>query len=428
MVNKTLQIEKAIIGAWLLAWGTVDECVTQTNIQASWFQDSTHRLIVEHILNLAECGEETDALLLVQWLVGSHGWKETVAQKFVTDCQEHCPASTHATKYATELKKCQANLSLTKASGKLLETKIDTLEKISQTAILLEEAEKYVSNEKLYTAEQIIEQLYDDWATNNQKHYKTKHTYLDQLIQGLADTRLYILAARPGVGKTSYILDIASKIAETGKPVLFVSLEMEKRELLKRLISSMSECDSRQLATIYSKKISENIAAKIDDATKKISGLPLTILDEPTADFANIRAAYAQTIEQYNIKPIIVIDYLQLIRLKGRNSRYDEVTDISRQLKLLAKKLDTPVVCLSQLNREVETRADGKAKLSDLRDSGAIEQDADVVILMYKATTEGVAPSTVKVEVAKNRHGGCGVIDYSFIGQHTRFVEVGKGE
>ena len=422
-MDKTNTLEEAIIGAWLLKPATINEAITATNIQPEWFTNPILKTCAQFCIDSTEQNRPVDTTLLQNYLQ-KQGIQENKT-KYLIKIQNNVSQSKNATQYCIQLKHKQADLTLTKATTLLTQTG-DTTAKIEATSLLLEEAEKYVGEEKTYTTEQIIHQIYDDWENNNLKHYPTQHQSLDTLIEGLVDTRLYIIAARPGVGKTSYILDIASNIAATGKPVLFVSLEMEKRELIKRLISTKVEIQAQEIAETYKHGLDDPMFIKINQVTGELADYPLIIQDDPTTNFPNIRAAYHQITETCGVKPIIIIDYLQLIRLKGKTSRYDEVTDISRQLKLLSKKLDTPVVCLSQLNRELENRTGGKAKLSDLRDSGAIEQDADVVILMYRveeSLEDDIPRDCVRVDVAKNRHGGCGSIDYIFDGRHTRFRE-----
>lgn len=236
---------------------------------------------------------------------------------------------------------------------------------------------------------------------------------LNNLIGGFRPGGLYIIAARPAVGKTVIGMQIAEALAKTGA-VAFNSLEMSKSELHKRLIASvlsvpMDELTAHQLSTVSDIKIAKNL-----DKLR----LPISFDDRAGISVQEIRT-HARSVSRKMSLAGVVVDYIGLITDKsGRErSRYESVTEVSQQLKVLARDLNVPVVALAQLNRNVEGRKDGKPMMADLRDSGSLEQDADVVILLHR---EG---DKINLDVAKNRHGQTGIVTLNFEGDYSRATQ-----
>lgn len=236
---------------------------------------------------------------------------------------------------------------------------------------------------------------------------------LNNLIGGFRPGGLYIIAARPAVGKTVIGMQIAEALAKTGA-VAFNSLEMSKSELHKRLIASvlsvpMDELTAHQLSTVSDIKIAKNL-----DKLR----LPISFDDRAGISVQEIRT-HARSVARKMSLAGVVVDYIGLITDKsGRErSRYESVTEVSQQLKVLARDLNVPVVALAQLNRNVEGRKDGKPMMADLRDSGSLEQDADVVILLHR---EG---DKINLDVAKNRHGQTGIVTLNFEGDYSRATQ-----
>ncbi len=236
---------------------------------------------------------------------------------------------------------------------------------------------------------------------------------LNDIIGGFRPGGLYIIAARPAVGKTVIGLQIAEALAKAGA-VAFNSLEMSKSELHKRLIASvlsvpMDELTAHQLSTVSDIKIAKNL-----DKLR----LPISFDDRAGISVQEIRT-HARSVARKMSLAGVVVDYIGLITDKsGRErSRYESVTEVSQQLKVLARDLNVPVVALAQLNRNVEGRKDGKPMMADLRDSGSLEQDADVVILLHR---EG---NKINLDVAKNRHGQTGIVTLNFEGDYSRATQ-----
>ena len=252
---------------------------------------------------------------------------------------------------------------------------------------------------------------------------------LDNKISGLNPSDLIIVAARPAMGKSAFVLNIASFVALHMKvPVMIFSLEMSKEQMVTRILSSESEIDSMKLRNA---NFESEDWLKLGETSGKLSDMPLYIDDTPGLSASELRAKCRKAKLEKNIG-LIIIDYLQLMESKNKNnsSRQQEIADISRSLKILAKELKVPVIALSQLSRATESRADHRPMLGDLRESGAIEQDADIVLFLHREDyydPETEKKNVAEVIVAKNRNGEIGTVELAWLGQYTKFANLYKG-
>ncbi len=244
---------------------------------------------------------------------------------------------------------------------------------------------------------------------------------LDRELNGLQKSDLIILAARPSVGKTSFALNIAAKAAICGDvPVAIFSLEMSATQLVTRIMSSEMGIDNSHLS---SGELNDDDWEKIALALNSLGRAPIYISEKTAVKVSDIRAACRRLKAEHGLG-LIVIDYLQLMQGDRAESRQQEVADMSRSLKILAKELNVPILTLSQLSRASEKRSDDSSpKLSDLRESGSIEQDADIVMFLYRDDKDPENRSAVKLNIAKNRSGSLRTIDLIFQGEYTRFLE-----
>ncbi len=255
----------------------------------------------------------------------------------------------------------------------------------------------------------------------------TGFSELDKMTNGWQKSDLMILAARPGMGKTAFALSLAKNAAEHGKSIALFSLEMSKNQLVTRLISMEAELNSKQLRN---GDLNELEWEKLNDAVEKLSNLNIFIDDTPALNIYELRAKSRRLKQQHDLD-MIVIDYLQLMQAapgKNRGNREQEISSISRALKALAKELNIPVISLSQLSRAVESRAVKRPMLSDLRESGAIEQDADIVTFIYRPdyydNEDFDAPKGLtEIILAKHRNGGLGTVELKFVGEFVKFME-----
>jgi replicative DNA helicase len=254
----------------------------------------------------------------------------------------------------------------------------------------------------------------------------TNFSELDQVTQGLQPSELIILAARPSVGKTAFALNVARNASVLARqPTCIFSLEMSKESLVQRLLCSEAKVDSFLLKT---GQADAAVFSRIAQAMDRLTQADLYIDDTPALSINALRSRARRMKAQYGIK-LIVVDYLQLMRGGRQESRVQEVSDISSGLKSIAKELQTPVLALSQLSRESERRTDRKPQLSDLRDSGSIEQDADIVLFLYRKGMhdQEVDRSVTELIVAKNRNGPVREIDLVFVAEQTAFREPFRG-
>jgi len=280
--------------------------------------------------------------------------------------------------------------------------------------------------EVLITAFDNIEKLYQNKSKIS--GIESGFIDLDAKISGLNPSDLLIIAARPAMGKSAFVINIASYVAMHMKtPVMVFSLEMSKEQLVNRILCSESEVDSMKLRNA---DLSSEDWLKLGEASSKLAEVPLYIDDTPGLSAGELRAKCRKAKLEKNIG-LVIIDYLQLMEGKGKNaSRQQEISEISRSLKILAKELGIPVIALSQLSRASEARTDHRPMLSDLRESGSIEQDADIVMFLhredyYNAETE--KKNIAEVIISKNRNGATGIIELAWLGQYTKFANLYRG-
>jgi replicative DNA helicase len=239
---------------------------------------------------------------------------------------------------------------------------------------------------------------------------------LDDALAGMQPSNLLILAARPGMGKTAFSLNIAQQVAvEKQLPVGYFSLEMSQEELVDRLLVSQADIDAWKLKT---GRLGEEEFTRLSDAMGVLADAPLYIDDTPGVSILEMRTKARRLMAEKGLK-LIVVDYLQLIRGRGLENRVTEVAEISQGLKNLARELKVPVLSLSQLSRAVEHRGTKQPQLADLRESGAIEQDADVVMFLWREDEEDL--SRMKLSMAKHRNGPLRTVDLHFRGERIKF-------
>jgi replicative DNA helicase len=258
----------------------------------------------------------------------------------------------------------------------------------------------------------------------------TGYSDYDQLTSGLQPDALVVIGARPGAGKTSFALGMAAHAAiEASRPVLFFSLEMSRTELSQRLLCSEARVDSTRVRT---GRLSEDDWRRISHGIGRLGDAPLWIDDNPNVTVMEIRSKARRLQSKVGPLGMVVVDYIQLMTGRhGAESRQVEVAEISRGLKILARELRAPVVALAQLNRSLEQRADKRPMLSDLRESGSLEQDADVVTFLYRDelyNADSPDRGTAEVLVAKHRAGPTGTVRLAFLDHYTKFANMARGE
>jgi replicative DNA helicase len=298
-------------------------------------------------------------------------------------------------------------------------------------SLVFEVAERRVSDSMIGVSDALqrtldqLEQIYGQ--TERITGVPTGYAGLDDLLLGLQPSTLVVLAARPAAGKTAFALGAAANVAmETRRPVLFFSMEMGTLELTKRLLAAESRVDARKLQT---GQINEAEWTRLSHGVGRLAEAPLFIDDNPHCTVMEMRAKARRTKARHGDLGLIVVDYLQLMTSgSSAENRVQEVSQISRALKVLARELEVPILAMSQLSRAVEQRQDKRPLLSDLRESGSLEQDSDLVIFLYRdeyylgeeSDQQGIA----EVILAKHRNGPTGTIKLSFLRRYAKFADL----
>ncbi len=433
---QSLESERALLGALLLKPDAIHD-VSDT-IHTDSFYAEKHRLIFEAMRALSDRGEPIDLLSLSERLTATGQLERIGGRAYIAELSGSAPSPGNYAHYADLVSRKHVMRSLIEASYEITES---AYEEGSDVVQLLDDAERKVmaignasASHKFIAVSEKVEAAWEriENMSKNQgvvRGVPTGFPDLDNLLSGLHPSDLIILAARPSVGKSSLMLDIARHAAIVHDvPVGIFSLEMSSEQLVDRMLSAESRVNSWNIRT--GAVHAEDDFAKIRDALEVLSKAPIYIDDKPAQNILSMRAV-ARRLKRERGIGLIIVDYLQLMaptNTKASDSMVQQVTEISRSLKQLARELEVPVLALSQLSRAVEQRG-GKPRLSDLRDSGSIEQDADVVMFIHrddKNSQDGERPNIVEILVEKHRNGPTGKVDLFFDQKRTSYVSVDK--
>ena len=424
--------ERAVIGAMLIDESAVT--VAQQHLKADDFYSPRHRKIFEAILNLFTSGIRPDLLTLNSELEQKGKLDEAGGNDYIASLTHAVPSSANTEYYAQIVQNHSLRRGLIQISG---EAGARAFDETVEPRQLLEEAQQklfYISDHRRIFRYKKVDTLIKGVGDYIYNAYHTKAEYtgittgfsaLDKLTSGFQAAELIIIGARPGMGKTAIALSMAANIAiRQNVPAAFFSLEMSDQALMLRLMSAETGIDSQKLKTGF---FQQSDFQKIFDAAGIIDEAPLYIVDMPNMTILNIQAMARMLRIQENVE-IIFIDYIGLIASDNKMlPRWEMISEVSRALKGLARELNIPVVALSQLKREAENQKPG---LADIRESGSIEQDADMVMFINrdreveKSIEEQARDDGQKVQliVAKNRNGPVGTIDLTFLKHQTKFV------
>ena len=425
-----LEAEQSVLGAMLLDKEAIS--ISTEIIGGEDFYREAHKEIFEAIVDIYDKGEPVDLITLTEKLKTRNTLDAVGGITFLTNLMDAVP-STHNVKYYAKIIEEKSLLRrLIKESSEIISKSYDGKEEVAE---IIDDAEKGIFNISLKRSTQGYVHVKDVLNTNFDKIEElylnkgkltgvpTGFTDLDSKLSGLQKSDLILVAARPSMGKSSFMMNIVQHAAVREKTTTVIfSLEMSKEQLTQRLLCAEALIDAHRLRV---GDINEDEWVKLARAMGPLSEAPIFIDDTPSISVAEMRAKCRRLKLEHNLG-LIVIDYLQLMQGKGNSeSRQQEISEISRSLKALAREINVPVVALSQLSRAPEMRADHRPILSDLRESGAIEQDADVVMFLYR--DEYYHPDTEKknigeVIIAKQRNGPTGTIELVWLGQFTKFV------
>ncbi|NUQ57374.1 MAG: replicative DNA helicase [Candidatus Paceibacter sp.] len=432
-----LEAEKSVLGALMLEPKVMD--VVVDILQPEDFYHNKHQAIYEAIMDLHSKREPIDVLSLSNRLKEKKLLENVGGSAYLAELVNYVPTASNAKHYAEIVHKKSVLRDLIESSSHISQLGYKEEEEIDS---LLDEAEKKIfSIARMSSKQRFVNMktsMMDAWERFDKLHKSkgelrgtpTGFSELDNLLAGFQKSDLIILAARPSMGKSALALDIARNVAcKYSIPVGIFSLEMSTQSLVDRMIASEAHVDSWKLRT--GKLSSEEEFTRIRDALDRLSTAPIFIDDESSVNIMQMRAK-ARRLQAEHGLGLLVVDYLQLMvpRQKSDNM-VQQITEISRSLKGLAKDLEVPVLALSQLARAVELRNPPIPKLHDLRDSGSIEQDADVVMFIYRE--DKYKPDTdrkniAEIHVEKHRNGPTGKIDLYFNPEKVSFSGIERGD
>jgi replicative DNA helicase len=425
-----IDLEKSILGSLMIDEEAIYKIADL--ISAENFYDRKHRYIYEAVSGLYNQQKAIDLLTISAELKKNGTLKESGGNIYLTELVESVPTSAHIQEYAKLVKDLSVRRKMISLAASIDEMAYQEGDKVE---ILLDSAEKDLLNisesntkKDFVHVSDLLEESYkrqEELSKNPDKlrGVSTGFAYLDNILGGLQESDLIILAARPSVGKSAFSFDIARHAAvKEGKKVGIFSLEMSNTQVMDRLLSMQVGVG---LWDLRMGKLSDDALSRLSDAMGILSESNLYIDDTPGISILEMRAK-ARRLKFEKGLDLIIVDYLQLITGTRMESRVQEVSDISRSLKALARELSVPVMALSQLSRAVEQRSDNKPQLSDLRDSGSIEQDADVVVFLSRVGGDDEANQNRMLNIAKHRNGPTGSVELYFVKEQARFREIEK--
>jgi replicative DNA helicase len=409
----------------------------EIGVAAEDFYKPAHTHVFEAVLSLYGQGEPIDPVTVAEELRRADLLEALGGRQTLLRLQAATPASANAAHYAKIVNELALLRRLIGVAGDIAEMGYDDSQDVQETvdraeALVFEVAEHRVTDSMIKMADALqntldeLEALYA--STGDITGVPTGYSEVDRLLLGLQPSNLVVVAARPGAGKTSFALGAAANVAMAARrPVLFFSMEMGTLELTKRLLAGEARVDARRLQT---GNIPEQDWTKLSHAVGRLAEAPLFIDDNPHCTVMEMRAKSRRTKARHGDLGLVVVDYLQLMTPMGSKraeNRQVEVAEISRGLKILARELNCPVMACSQLNRQLEYRSDKRPMLADLRESGSLEQDADVVAFIYRDdiyNPDSDQRGTAEIIVAKHRNGPTGTTRLAFVDRLTKFADM----
>jgi len=435
----SLEAEQSVLGGLLLDNAAADR-IGDLLFKPDFYNDA-HREVFAAIMDLVAEDKPADVVTVAERLASLKKLDYVGGMAYLGALVENVPTAANIRRYAEIVRDRAILRRLASAAGEIADAAYNPLGR--EPRAILDEAESRVFEiaeqgargqqgfqELSPLLTQVIERVELLYARKSDvTGVPTGFTDLDRKTSGLQEGDLIVIAGRPSMGKTAFALNIAEHIALSFKlPVAIFSMEMGATQLAMRLLGSVGRLDQHKLRT---GQINDDEWARLSDALGKLSDAQMHIDETPALNALELRARVRRLARQYGGKlGAVVVDYLQLMQAvaQGEN-RATEISEISRSLKALAKELRVPVLALSQLNRSVEARPDKRPLMSDLRESGAIEQDADVIFFIYRdevyneeSSDKGVA----EIIIGKQRNGPIGTVRLAFLGQHTRFENLAQ--
>ena len=422
---QSIESEIAVLGCILINSKAYSKACQYINKDS--FYKNVHSIIFSAMQELDEVGESVDNITLIEKLKQKKQLEMVGGAYFITGLSSEAPTAANVEYYAKIVKEKSILRKIINTAIEMSDTAYDpgknSIEILDKAESLLFETSKQSQNSSFKDLEKMIHNVLESWGDKEMKSgILSGFIDLDDKLSGFQKSDLIILAARPSMGKTALALNLARNSAlNYGHKVGIFSLEMSMKQLAERLLTSEAKVDSHLVRT---RKLSRAEWKKIPEAASKLSDTNIFIDDSAGLSIMELRAKARQLVAEKEIE-ILFIDYIQLLSAgKKLESRQQEISYISRSLKALAKELNIPIVALSQLSRAPEARTDHRPVMSDLRESGAIEQDADVVLFIYRKfvySKELEDKGLGEIIISKHRNGPTGVVNVTFIDKYARF-------
>ncbi|MBP2242912.1 replicative DNA helicase [Cytobacillus eiseniae] len=421
--SKEIEAENMILGAIFLEPG----CVFEVILEPYHFSQKRNQLIFQAMIELRQESQGIDIVTVVNKLgslIESIG-----GVSYLSSLALSCPTTVHLEEYEQIMLEHYKLRELKRAAARFLnDGRLVEAEQFYQTFIKLQEIGNTVEETKQDLMMEIFNEMYEDQG--DLSGIDTGFDSLNRMTSGWSKGDLIILAGRPSMGKTAFALSLAMNGCQKGGVVDLFSLEMPKKQLAKRILSSLSRIDGAKWKNPY-RLFTEEDQVRANEALSIFHQWHLQIHDPPQKTVSGIRAQIQKTRREYPHEDyLVVIDYLQLIATSGKYDRHDlAIASITKELKQLARQYDVPIILLSQLSRGVEQRMDKRPKMSDLRDSGSIEQDADLIMLLYRDEYYNKNNSEnkfIEIDLAKHRNGPVGMVKLLFEKEYGGVVDGGK--
>lgn len=430
-----LDAEESLLGAMLLSRTAID--VASESLSPDDFYKPAHGHIYDAITSLSSQGEPVDPVTVAEELRRADLLDAVGGAAVLIGLQAATPATSSAARYARIVEEHALLRGLIGVAGEIAELGYslpdDVTKAVDDAERMMFQVAQHRQTDSMSRLHDMLNQTLDNLEALVERGEAitgtpTGFTDFDELTSGLQPNALVVVGARPGMGKTSFALGMAGHAAlEAHRPVLFFSLEMSRLELTQRLLCSEARVDSTR---VRNGRLTEDDWRRISHAIGRLGEANLWIDDNPNVTVMEIRSKARRLQSKVGQLGMIVVDYIQLMSGRaGAESRQVEVAEISRGLKILARELECPVVALAQLNRGLEQRADKRPMLSDLRESGSLEQDADVVTFLYRDEqyhADSPDRGTAEVLVAKHRAGPTGMVRLAFLDHYTKFANMAR--
>lgn len=426
------EAEESVIGAVLLSEDAVNDVMDQ--IHPEDFYVPAHQAIFEAMRSLFDTSQPIDVVTVSEALRRQGELEKVGGVQYLTRLVDIVPSTSNINYYSGIVEEHAKRRELIRAGASITDFAFDIDDEIINVLDRSEQAVLGVAEKRSSQTLLEVGPMFNDVLEHmelleqqgsDMTGLATGFVDLDKKLAGMQPANLIVIAARPAMGKSSLTMNIATNAAIAGEAVAIFSLEMSKEEIVQRILSSVGKVDSMKLRSGQLGPLWQRVV----DAAGKMYQAPIFIDDSPIVTVTDIRAKCRRLKRRRGLS-LIVVDYIQLMEASGRENRQQEIAQISRNLKNLARELDVPIIAVSQLNRSLESREDKRPRLADLRESGSIEQDADVVMFIYRDEyynpenheSRGIA----EVIVAKHRAGSTGPVRLTFQPEFTRFANLGR--